>query len=94
MNELITNTVVSLENGTNNLNQELKKHETACWQANINRNIALEKLQKVIMEKKEHDKITRIEKNRKRSIRRYQQLEAKKRKKAIEKGKLFTNEKK
>ena len=25
MNELITNTVVSLENGTNNLNQELKK---------------------------------------------------------------------
>ena len=46
------------------------------------------------MEKKEQDKITRIEKNRKRSIRRYQQLEAKKRKKAIEKGKLFTNEKK
>ena len=52
MNELITNTVVSLENGTNNLNQELKKHETAWWQANINSNIALEKLQKVIMEKK------------------------------------------
>lgn len=93
MNEIITNTVVSLNNGTNKFNQELKEHKIICWKTNIDCNIAIEKLQKVITEKKEQERITRIEKNRKSSIK-YQQLEAKKRKKAIEEGKLFTNEKK
>lgn len=52
MNEIITNTVVSLNNGTNKFNQELKEHKIICWKTNIDCNIAIEKLQKVITEKK------------------------------------------